>query len=506
MYYPHVPPSKRRRRRSLADWLTSDLVIYGLLATGVLGGIAAALLLLLNWGSGPSAPPTPVMWNNTPIPTPPLPPPWDGKERINVLLLGVDDRPWDSQWGAPRTDTIIVLTLDPKSMTAGAISLPRDLWVEVPGFGYKKINQAYQLGEAYLGEGEGAKLAMQVVSNLLEIPIHHYVVVNFQSFIAFVDAIHGVKIDVPQRMALEVYTPDGQHHPYPLYPGRQVLDGAQALAYARNRSVGYDGDFGRMKRQQQVLEAVLERLKDPRVLAELTIKAPRLVEQLGDSLKTDISVKDALRLARLAAEVPRQNIRYAVIDERQAPAQFVVEQGQRVYALIPNREAILAVRDEVFSTQPGATALPTPMPVASQPGSKPPSTPIPRPTQPQATPVPTPTPLPPGLAEALAENPNILVLNGTQITGLACRTKTWLQQMGFQNVRDGNADELTDRLLLMEYTAKPHTLSFLELLFGVSQSQVLYISSDDPPADIVVVLGPEWANSNALANITCSQP
>ncbi len=503
MYYPHVPPSKRRRRRrSLVDWLASDFVIYGLLATGVLGGAAAALLLLVHWSVGPFAPqpqPTPFVWQGTPVLTPSLPPPWDGKERINILLLGVDDRPWDPNWGPPRTDTMIVVTLDPKTMTAGAISLPRDLWVEVPGYGYRKINQAYQLGTTY-GQGEdGARLAMQVVSNLLEIPIHHYVVVNFQSFIALIDAIHGVKIDVPQRMALDVYTPDGKHHPYPLYPGRQVLDGELALAYARNRSVGYNGDFGRMQRQQQVLEAVLERLKDPRILAELAIKAPRLVRELGDSLKTDISIKDALRLARLAAEVPRQNIRYRVIDEHQAKATWVQEQQRPMYALLPNREAILAVRDEVFGSLNEPKATPVTSPTAPSPQASPTAAGSPSPTPSQAVEGP-----PPGLEDALAEAPTIQVLNGTQFAGLACRTKKLLQAWGFAQVSDGNAETLAERTLLLEYTAKPHTLAFLQEVFGVAPAQVQYVSSDAPPADIVVVLGRDWIHDERVKDIGCS--
>ncbi|NIW46265.1 MAG: LytR family transcriptional regulator, partial [Gammaproteobacteria bacterium] len=78
------------------------------------------------------------------------PPPhsWDGTSRINVLLLGADSREWEANFGPPRTDTMILLTLDPQSQTGGMLSLPRDIWLEIPGYGYGKINQAYFFGEA----------------------------------------------------------------------------------------------------------------------------------------------------------------------------------------------------------------------------------------------------------------------------------------------------------------------------------------------------------------------
>jgi len=271
------PRGPHRPRRSLAEQITSPQVIWGLVGIAALSFVAA-VVLWLSQGEAPPSRPTPPA-NATPAPTLELPPPWNGKERINVLLLGVDDRPWDPNWGPPRADSLMVLTLDPQTMSAGVISLPRDLWVELPGIGYRKLNQAYSLGAAAYGWDQAPLYTAKVVGNLLQIPIHHYVVVNFQAFIVFVDAIYGVKLDIPKRMALDVFRANGERFAYPLKPGRQVLSGALALAYARDRS-GPEGDFGRMKRQQQVLEAVLERLKDPRVLGELAITAPALYKQL----------------------------------------------------------------------------------------------------------------------------------------------------------------------------------------------------------------------------------
>ncbi len=457
------------------------LAVYALVAVACLSFAAAAGVLIHRFGGAATPPPTP---QATSLPSLVLPPPWNGKERINVLILGVDDRPWDPNWGPPRSDTVFLATLNPKAMTAGAISLPRDLWVNLPGIGARKLTQAYALGEAMYGKGQGPRLVAKVVSDLLHVPVHHYVVVNFRAFITLVDAVHGVKIDVPQRMALDVFTADGRRYDYPLYPGVQVLNGELALAYARNRSVGHDGDFGRMRRQQQVLEGVLQRLKDPRVLAELALKAPSLADQLSDNLRTDISVSDALRLARLAAEVPWQNVHLVVVDQREATATTKWENGVPVYALVPNEAKLLAARDQVFSPPP----LPTP-------------TPLPPATATAAALPPTPTVT---AAEALQEAPRLLVENGTDVNALACRTAAWLQAQGFAEIATRNADRHYAHTVLVEYAAKPKTLAFLQQRFAVPPSRVQYRTSMNPPADIVIVLGADWAASGKVDGVTCS--
>ena len=494
----NASPPPRRSRTSLVEALTSGKVILGLLLVGVASFVAA----LVVWLSQGEAPPMSdgASARLTPAPTLELPPRWDGKERINVLFLGVDDRPWDPNWGPPRADTLIVVTLDPKTMSAGVLSLPRDLWVNLPNVGERKLNQAYSMGVAMYGREQGARYTANVVGDLLEIPIHHYVVVNFQAFITLVDAIYGVKIDVPKRMALDVFKSNGERFMYPLQPGKQVLSGSLALAYARYRGDA-DGDFGRMRRQQQVLEAALERLKDPFILAELAVEAPALVKQLQGSLITDISVGDALRLARLAAEVPRQNIHFATITQAQAPASTHWENGVGVYALDPDREKILALRDKVFSTEPEILPTPTPMPQA---GTSAPSAAA------GTAPPPTASPTPPfdtlKLTAALQENPQLLIENGTYTPRLACRTASMLQQWGFQHVETDNADDNYAETILLEYTARPNTLAFLRDLFDVPASHVRYLAATNPPADIVVVLGKDWAESGAVEGVTCEQP
>ena len=129
----------------------------------------------------------------------PTPPPWDGANRVSLLVMGLDYRDWQAGEGPPRTDTMILLTVDPVNRTAGMLSIPRDLWVSIPGYDYGRINTAYQLGEAYKLPGGGPQLASETVEELLGIKIDYYAQVDFGAFARFIDEIGGVEVDVNRR-------------------------------------------------------------------------------------------------------------------------------------------------------------------------------------------------------------------------------------------------------------------------------------------------------------------
>ncbi|MFN2144947.1 MAG: LCP family protein, partial [Anaerolineales bacterium] len=178
-------------------------------------------------------------------------------DRINFLLMGLDYRDWGADQGSPaRSDTMIVFTIDPVSKTAAMLSVPRDLWVNVPGYGQNKINTAYFLGEANRLPGGGPELAAKTVEEFLGIDIHYWAQVDFTAFVQFVDYIGGVKLNIQEPITLELIGTDKKET---LQPGRQTLSGAIALAYARNRYEG-DGDFSRAQRQQEVIMAIRNQL------------------------------------------------------------------------------------------------------------------------------------------------------------------------------------------------------------------------------------------------------
>jgi LCP family protein required for cell wall assembly len=169
---------------------------------------------------------------------------WDGTERVTILLMGLDFRDWERDEGPPRTDTMVLLTIDPITKTAGMLSIPRDLWVEIPGYEHNRINTAYFLGETYKVPGGGPSLAIQTVENLIGVPIQYYAVVEFSAFERMIDEIGGIDVLVKQRVKI---SPIGRMSIW-LDAKPYHLDGAEALAYARARKTE-GGDFDRAERQ-----------------------------------------------------------------------------------------------------------------------------------------------------------------------------------------------------------------------------------------------------------------
>ncbi len=288
------------------------------------------------------------------FPPPTTPPelliaPWDGTERFTILLLGLDKRPYE-RGTAFRTDSMILVSLDPATRSIGVLSIPRDLYVEIPrdtvvgqSYGFQRINTAYYLGER-VREGYGALLAMQAVQYNLGVRIHDYVVFDFEAVIAAIDAIGGIEIDVPRDIIDREY-PDMYSSGYdPLYirAGRQWMNGELALKYARSRHGS--SDFDRARRQQQVIAAVRERILRYDMLPSLLLQATNLWARLSGHVRSGLSLEQWLRLALYAKDVPSENIRYGVLDERYV--QPMLWNGMSV--LSPNRALIGGLLVEVF--------------------------------------------------------------------------------------------------------------------------------------------------------------
>ena len=123
------------------------------------------------------------------IPEPELPPAWDGGSRVTLLFIGLDERDWEVGAGAPRSDTMILFTIDPISKTAGMLSIPRDMWVNIPGFGYSRINTAYSSGEGNKLPGGGPGLAVKTVEQFIGVPIQYYAQVDFKAFEEAIDSM-----------------------------------------------------------------------------------------------------------------------------------------------------------------------------------------------------------------------------------------------------------------------------------------------------------------------------
>lgn len=397
--------------------------------------------------------------------------PWDGNSRVTILLLGLDYRDCDiegyeacDQQGVARSDSMMLVTIDPLTKSVGMLSIPRDLWVQIPGYEYARINTAYFLGEVYkLPEG-GPGLAMDTVEQFLGVPVQYYGLVDFRTFERLIDEIGGIKIRPTERIKLD---PVGPIEPFWLEPGTYVVDGPTALSYARNRKTE-GGDTDRSNRQQEVILAVRERILQLDQMPSLISKAPKLYAEVQSGIRTNLTLTQIVQLGMLGISLPEENFKRGVIGPPYQVEESVTPDGQWVYLPVPDQIRIL--RDEIFSTDgpvgPGAAVV-----------------------APDADP----------LTLAKEEQARLVVKNGSSTEGLAGRTGEYLRQQGLNVTGEGNADQLYSVAVIIDYSGKPYTVSYLTELAGGTDF-VRVISRYDPNAEVDVefILGTTFADSNPL--------
>jgi len=382
--------------------------------------------------------------------------PWDGAGRVTVLLLGLDYRDWVANEGPPRSDTMILLTLDPLAKTAGILSVPRDLWATIPGFKNGKINTAYMLGEAYKLPAGGPGLAVKTVEQLLGVPINYYAQIDFEAFVKFIDELEGVLIDVPAPITIDLLGSGGVKTKKKLEPGKQVLPGEWALAYARARNTE-GGDFDRAQRQQQVIMAIRQRILNKKMLPTLISKAPTLYNQLASGIHTNLALDDALKLSLLAKDIPEENIKRGAIGEEQV---YFATSPDNLSILIPIPDKINLLRDQIFtSTGLGPAATGTYQ------------------------------------EKMQAEGAKIAIYDGVGNTDLLNRTAEYLRKQGANVVQMNNADKNYNATTVVDHTGNPHALNYLVDLFKISKTKIR--SAFDPinPIDVEIYLGSDWVQN-----------
>ncbi len=233
----------------------------------------------------------------------------EAEGRINILLLG---RAGQSYPGKNLTDTVMMLSILPQSKQVALLSLPRDLYVPIGTTDlYTKLNSVYQYG---LSQETGATPLKQTIERITGTPIHYFVTVDFDGFEKSVDTLGGISLEVPRDFIDTRYP--GKNYSYETFAikkGWQTLDGATALKYVRERHADPEGDFGRAKRQQQVLQAVKNKAFSLGTLFNI-VTVDRLLDTLGDSVKTDMTLDDMARFLELARTLDTKNITTVVID------------------------------------------------------------------------------------------------------------------------------------------------------------------------------------------------
>lgn len=271
--------------------------------------------------------------------------PWDGNSRFTVLVVGLDRRPGETGL-AFRTDTMMLVSIDPDAHSLGILSIPRDLYVEVPGYSeLQRINTPMVLGELRQ-PGYGPQLMMQTVQYNLGIRVHDYVVADFKAFIALVDAIGGIDVNLTYNISDPIY-PDMYYgyDPFYLQAGDHHLDGATALKFARTRHGS--SDFQRAQRQQQVIFAIRDRVLNLQMLPQLIVQAPTLLNELSQDVSTGLTVDQMIHLALYLKDIPPENIHTGVIDESYTSG-YTTSSGASV--LVPDRARIGPLMVEVFGT------------------------------------------------------------------------------------------------------------------------------------------------------------
>lgn len=286
---------------------------------------------------------------------------WDRHGPINILLLGLDHDTCaagatgaDGVPEAHKADTMIVVRIDPATGRAGMMSLPRDLFVYVPGYGGKKLTMAHYLGDlAGYVPGDGPGLAMQVVRENFDIPVHRFVRIDFEGFKRIIDTVGPLTVDVPPSPfdptvgLVDSDYPDGSCGTmtisYP--PGVQELDGERALQYARSRKS--TSDFDRSRRQMQVLMALRERTVRPGIVFDI----PKLLPALQSTVDTDLTTAEILSLGAIAPRIDPSSIVVIPIDENVVYDDMIEVDGVAQSILQRNPEAWRQARDRFMSLE-----------------------------------------------------------------------------------------------------------------------------------------------------------
>jgi polyisoprenyl-teichoic acid--peptidoglycan teichoic acid transferase len=398
-----------------------------------------------------------------------LPPTWDGASRVTILLMGVDTevvikdgKVSPDRVGPARSDTMILLTIDPQSKTAGMMSVPRDLWVNIPHFGYAKINTAFYDGEASKLPGGGPELAMRTVEQVIGVPVQYYAVMEFWAFTNLIDEIGKVDVFVDKKITIDPMGSGADK--IVLSAGWHKLGGVEALGYVRQRHTE-GGDVDRSQRQQAVILAVRQKVTDPANLPIMLANAPAIYNEIQSGVRTNMTFDDIMRLGMLARDIPPENIKCGVIDYTMVTLADLMVKGQRQSIFKPIADKIRVLRDEIFTAN-GALS-----PVAM--GS--------------------------ALDLARQEGATVAIYNSSRTVGLEQRTSDYFRSQGINVVATGNSKLFPGATRVIDHRGKLYMLKYLKELFSLHSGAQLVIRYDPSSvADIDIILSDDWAKKNPM--------
>jgi LCP family protein required for cell wall assembly len=383
----------------------------------------------------------------------PLLPDWTDRNRINILLLGIDHRE-DEPIDSSRSDTVMVVSIDPPSKSVVMVSLPRDLWVGIPGYGEQRLNVAHSLG--------GPDLVMRTVTANFGVRLNHYARIDFRGFEQIVDTIGGIFIDV-ERPVKDDEFPTEDYGLMRLYipPGPQYMDGTLALQYARSRHG--ENDFGRARRQQRVLLAIRERA----MAAGILFKMSELIPLGQKTVSTDFGPLDIAKLAKLSMDLDRDRIVNLIIDANYATP-FTTYDGAQV--LLPNRPAIQSAINQAFAK----SSAPAAPPVQAAAASPPPAAPDPT--------------SPPVAAPSVSGPVRVEILNGSGRAGVALQTGDWLKSRGYYITNVDTTARAGDTYLVAK-PGREAAATVIATMLQLSGDAIQILPSGAGAPDVRIVIG-----------------
>ena len=411
----------------------------------------------------------------------------ESNDRINILLAGIGG---SGHQGAYLADTIIVASLKPSTNDVAMLSIPRDLYVEIPKFGWRKINNAMAFGTTSNYPGGGEALLAEVVEDVTGLPIHYYARIDFAGFRKIIDDFGGLDIYVDQGFTDYQY-PDYSfgYQPISFKQGLEHMSGERALQYVRSRhgTNGEGSDFARSKRQQKVLLALKnEILSTSSLINPSGILAA--LDDLGDHNQTNLQIWELVELSKFIKEINGDNIITEVLETGLDGELYSDTTIDGAYILRPKGDSFAGIQyiaENIFNA-----------------------------------------------SRITKEKANIEIQNSTGVAGLASSTAERLEGMHYNITKVGNAslsEELNDTTIYdLSGGSKPYTLISLKNILGASISPTLptfmlsnqeltydsiaatnkniNIAASSENIDILVVIGNDLSPNPQLSTTLLLQP
>lgn len=373
----------------------------------------------------------------------------EGDSRINILLIGIGGA---NHPGGQLADTTMVMSIDPKEKAIAMLSIPRDLYVPIPGYGNGKINSAHSIGVQYQDKtGGGPELLKKTVSDILDLPIHYYIRIDFVGFIKLIDKLGGITVDVDKAISDPFYPDENMegYEPFYIKSGRQILDGITTLKYARSRET--TSDFDRARRQQQILLAIKDKTLNLGFLANPK-KISDILKILGDHLRTDMQYQEMEKIFNILKDFDTSKTINRVLDNS-TDGLLTNANDLGGYYLIPKTgindfTEIQELVHEIFSD--------------------------------------------PYLRE---ESAKIEILNASKNQGVALDASKMLKSYGYNIVKIADNDKILDKTIIYDYSEgkKAFTLRFLANRLNAEITKQPQKSGSD--LDITILLGNNYSKN-----------